>query len=97
MSCTKSALITGVTGQDGTYLARDLLEQGFEVHGLVKPGDVTLGERSPGVIAHEGDLTDSAFLSELIARVEPDEIYNLAGQTSVALSFEQPVEALESI
>lgn len=85
------ALVTGVTGQDGTYLARDLLARGFEVHGLVKPGDVTLGERSPGVIAHGGDLTDSTFLSELIARVEPDEVYNLAGQTSVAASWDDPV------
>lgn len=85
------ALVTGVTGQDGTYLARDLLAQGYEVHGLVKPGDATLRERSPGVIAHGGDLTDSGFIAQLIARVEPDEVYNLAGQTSVAASWEDPV------
>jgi GDPmannose 4,6-dehydratase len=85
------ALITGVTGQDGTYLARDLLEQGFEVHGLVKPGDVSLADRSPFVVAHEGDLTDAGFLANLIARVAPDEVYNLAGQTSVAASWIDPV------
>ena len=85
------ALITGVTGQDGTYLARDLLEQGFEVHGLVKPGDATLGDRSPGVVGHEGDVTDSALLAQLIAKVKPDEVYNLAGQTSVAASWADPV------
>ncbi|WP_309617310.1 GDP-mannose 4,6-dehydratase, partial [Salinibacterium sp.] len=66
---------TGVTGQDGTYLASDLLAQGFEVHGLVKPGDVTLADRSPFVVAHEGDLTDAGFLADLIARVAPDEVY----------------------
>jgi GDPmannose 4,6-dehydratase len=88
-----TALITGVTGQDGTYLSRDLLERGYEVHGLVKPGD---GSRATaGIIAHPCDLRDAAGLRRITLEVKPDELYNLGGQSSVAASWREPLAALE--
>jgi GDPmannose 4,6-dehydratase len=84
------ALITGVTGQDGTYLTRLLLERGYEVHGVVKPGDDA--ERvQPGVSLHAADLADSETLRGIVLSVSPDELYNLGGLTSVAGSWADPV------
>lgn len=84
------AFVTGVTGQDGTYLVDALLERGYEVHGLVKPGDPA--RLLPAALtAHEGDLTDARLIGSLVAGIAPDEVYNLAGQTSVAASWDDPV------
>ncbi len=88
------ALITGVTGQDGTYLSRRLLELGYEVHGLVRPGDAA--DVTSGVSAHPCDLRDSAELRRLVFELEPQEIYNLGGQTSVASSWDDPLATLET-
>ena len=84
----KTALITGVTGQDGTYLSQLLLEKGYTVHGLRVFGD--LREPDPRVILHYGDLTDATNLIRIVHEVRPDEIYNLAAQSQVAVSFETP-------
>lgn len=88
------ALITGVTGQDGTYLSRNLLQRGFEVHGLVRPGDGA--DVADDVITHAGDLRDTAALRKLVLDVRPDHLYNLAGQTSVATSWDDPLATLET-
>ena len=89
------AFVTGITGQDGGYLAELLLAEGVEVHGLVRPGaDAAardLLSRSPGVVLHEGDLCDSDRVGRLIIDIAPDEVYNLAGISSVAYSWQQPV------
>jgi GDPmannose 4,6-dehydratase len=89
-----SAFVTGITGQDGYYLARNLAEEGAEVHALVR--DVAAAERVrsefPGVVLHEGDLDDHEYLRGLILEVAPDEIYNLGGISSVALSWRDPVK-----
>ncbi|KAJ1683812.1 hypothetical protein LUZ63_020957 [Rhynchospora breviuscula] len=85
----RTALVTGVTGQDGSYLAERLLAEGTEVHGLVHrlgPDDVEV----PGVVAHEGDLTDTAAMARLLDEVEPDLVVNLAGISSVGQSWEEP-------
>jgi len=86
------ALITGITGQDGHYLARRLVDDGLEVHGLVQSltesGTALLPDE---VILHKGDLADPAAISAVITKVAPDEIYNLGGISSVAFSWEQPV------
>ena len=92
----KKALITGVTGQDGSYLAEFLLEKGYEVHGIVRRASTEKKERidhlegNPNFHLHYGDLTDSLSLVKIISKVEPDEIYNLAAQSHVAVSFEVP-------
>jgi len=90
-----NVLVTGVTGQDGGYLAERLVSEGHAVHGLVHASDgLGTGElraRVPAVTLHRGDLTDEAGLRSLIAEVRPDEVYNLAGISSVALSWEMPV------
>lgn len=86
------AFITGVTGQDGTYLARQLLAEGVDVHGLVRPD--TAARVEPGVAVHEGDLRDSATLAAIIASLQPDEIYHLGGQSSVAASWEDPLATI---
>lgn len=89
-----SALITGITGQDGGYLAERLLAEGYEVHGLVHPGDLLVKEltaRSPAVRLHDGDLTDDQSLAKVVAAARPDEVYNFAGISSVAFSWERPV------
>src|SRR3569623_495361 len=98
---TKKALITGVTGQDGAYLAEFLLGKGYEVHGIKRRTslfntdridhlyvDPHEGERK--FILHHGDLTDSSSLIRIIQQVQPDEIYNLAAQSHVAVIFEEP-------
>jgi len=97
----KKALITGVTGQDGAYLADFLLEKGYEVHGLKRRTSLFNTARidhiyeDPSVdsrkfILHHGDMTDSSSLMNVVAKVEPHEIYNLAAQSHVGVSFEQP-------
>ena len=97
----KRAIITGITGQDGSYLAELLLEKDYEVHGIRRRSSSFNTERidhlyqdphAPDVrlFLHYGDLTDSSALSRIIATVQPDEIYNLAAQSHVAVSFETP-------
>ena len=91
---TKVALITGITGQDGSYLAEFLLEKGYEVHGIIRRSSVSNTERIDGIInklkLHEGDLTDSSSLIRIISEMQPDEIYNLAAQSHVQISFDVP-------
>jgi GDPmannose 4,6-dehydratase len=89
------ALITGISGQDGSYLADRLVDESVEVHGLIRGWDAdahALHERHPSIALHEGDLADPVAVAALIAQLEPDEIYNLAGITSVAQSWAIPVE-----
>jgi GDPmannose 4,6-dehydratase len=97
----KKALITGVTGQDGAYLAEFLLEKGYEVHGIKRRSSLFNTDRidhlyqdphdkEPKFFLHHGDLTDSSSLIRIIQEVRPDEIYNLAAQSHVAVSFEEP-------
>ncbi len=97
----KIALITGVTGQDGSYLAEFLLEKGYEVHGIKRRASLFNTERvdhiyedphakNPKFFLHYGDLTDSSNLTRIIREVEPDEVYNLGAQSHVAVSFEAP-------
>ncbi len=97
----KKALITGITGQDGSYLAEFLLEKGYEVHGVKRKSSSLNTQRidhiyddphnlNPKMILHYGDLTDSLNITKLIAMIEPDEIYNLAAQSHVAVSFDTP-------
>jgi len=103
----KKALITGVTGQDGSYLAEFLLEKGYEVHGIKRRSSsfntgridhlfCDLHEKDVRFILHYGDMTDSSSLINLIQKIQPDEIYNLAAQSHVAVSFEQPVYTANS-
>jgi len=97
----KKALITGITGQDGSYLAEFLLEKGYEVHGIKRRSSSYNTERidhifqDPHMVSnnfylHYGDLSDSSNLTRLISDIEPDEIYNLGAQSHVAVSFESP-------
>jgi len=89
-----AVLVTGVTGQDGGYLAERLVREGCAVHGLVHAGDPHVGalvDRLPEVELHEGDLTDTASLQRVVELVDPDEVYNLAGVSSVARSWSEPV------
>ena len=97
----KKALITGITGQDGAYLAEFLLDKGYEVHGIKRrSSSFNTGridhlyqdphENNVNLLLHHGDLTDSSSLIRVIQQVQPDEIYNLAAQSHVAVSFEEP-------
>lgn len=89
-----TTFVTGITGQDGTYLVDRLLADGTEVHGLVRAGDdgvAALEQRHPGVVLHTGDLGDLDHLAGLVAEVAPDEVVNLAGISSVAVSWAEPV------
>lgn len=92
----KKALITGVTGQDGSYLSELLLEKGYDVHGMIRRSSVDFRERIAHLEGHKnfhlhyGDLSDSMSLVKLISSVEPDEIYNLAAQSHVQVSFDVP-------
>ncbi len=92
----KKALITGVTGQDGSYLAELLLEKGYEVHGIVrrlsteKRGRIAHIEGNKNFFLHYGDLSDSISLVKIVTEVKPDEIYNLAAQSHVQVSFDVP-------
>ncbi|MFP6671654.1 MAG: GDP-mannose 4,6-dehydratase [Pirellulaceae bacterium] len=95
MTKKRSALITGVTGQDGAYLTRFLLEQGYQVHGMVRRSSLEKFDRLMSVRdqieLHQGDLLDQLSLIRLLERVEPGEVYNLAAQSFVPTSFEQPL------
>ena len=97
----KKALITGITGQDGSYLAEFLIKKGYEVHGIKRRTSLFNTSRidhlfqdphesSQNLILHHGDMTDSSSLIAIMSKVEPDEIYNLAAQSHVAVSFEEP-------
>ena len=97
----KKALITGVTGQDGSYLAEFLLEKGYEVHGIKRRASLFNTQRVDHIyqdphtdnqrfVLHYGDLTDSSNLTRILQEVQPDEVYNLGAQSHVAVSFESP-------
>ena len=92
----KKAFLTGITGQDGSYLAELLLEKGYEVHAILRRSSVFNTKRIDKILNHDrlktyhGDLTDSSNLHRLIKTIEPDEIYNLGAQSHVAVSFEVP-------
>ena len=100
MKHRKKALITGITGQDGSYLAEFLLSKGYEVHGIVRRSSSFHTERIGFIVPqidqkrlflHYGDLTDTSALARLIERIVPDEIYNLAAQSHVRISFDIPL------
>jgi GDPmannose 4,6-dehydratase len=104
----KKAFITGVTGQDGSYLAELLLEKGYEVHAIIRRSSVFTTDRIDHIMAHprfrsyHGDLADSSNLHTLLSKIVPDEVYNLGAQSHVAVSFEVPeytaeVDALGTI
>jgi GDPmannose 4,6-dehydratase len=103
---SRSALITGITGQDGSYLAELLLDKGYMVHGLVRrTSSFSTGRidhlyrdvhEKPRLLLHYGDLTDGQALTNLVQEIEPDEIYNLGAQSHVRVSFDQPVYTLMS-
>ena len=97
----KKALITGITGQDGSYLAEFLLEKGYDVHGIKRRSSLFNTGRidhiytdphsdNPRFHLHYGDLTDSSNLTRIIQNIQPDEVYNLGAQSHVAVSFEAP-------
>lgn len=90
----ETALITGITGQDGSYLAEFLLEKGYAVHGIVRRASISNTARIDHLLGkitlHDGDLTDSSSLIRIIGKVQPDEIYNLAAQSHVQVSFDVP-------
>jgi GDPmannose 4,6-dehydratase len=97
----KKALITGITGQDGSYLAEFLLEKGYEVHGIKRRASLFNTQRVDHIYEdphvensrfrlHYGDLTDSSNLTRILSEVQPDEVYNLGAQSHVAVSFEAP-------
>ena len=101
MSEQKIALITGISGQDGSYLAELLLEKGYQVHGIKRRSSYFNTSRIDGIYQdphlpstnlylHYGDMTDSLALTNLISQIKPDEIYNLAAQSHVAISFTMP-------
>lgn len=106
----KKALVTGITGQDGSFLAEFLLDKGYEVHGMVRRASTTVRARLDHIehahpshtkharfFLHYGDMTDSGGLHRLIETVRPDEIYNLAAQSHVQISFDQPEFTMEVI
>lgn len=104
---TKKAFITGVTGQDGSYLAELLLEKGYEVHGLVRRSSTFGTERLDHIykdphtpdaklFLHYGDLTDGQSMTNLVLDLEPDEIYNLGAQSHVRVSFDQPAYTFQA-
>ena len=103
----KKALITGITGQDGSYLAELLLQKGYQVHGIKRRSsslntqridhlyqEPFAGERN--FILYHGDMTDSSSLTHILQKVQPDEVYNLAAQSHVAVSFEEPEYTADS-
>src|SRR5437773_727060 len=104
---SKKALITGITGQDGSYLAEFLLEKGYEVHGLIRRSSSfntaridhlyrDPHDRNARLFLHYGDLLDGASLRRVLNAASPDEVYHLAAQSHVRVSFDQPVYTVES-
>jgi GDPmannose 4,6-dehydratase len=93
------ALVTGITGQDGSYLAELLLDKGYEVHGMVRRSSTETFQRLEGIrdviVLHTGDLLDQRSLVDVLRESEPDEIYNLAAMSFVAASWNQPVLTAE--
>jgi len=98
----KKALITGITGQDGSYLSELLLEKGYEVHGIIRRSSSfntgriihlfkDIHEPDSRLLLHYGDLTDGSRLEQLVERIAPDEVYNLAAQSHVRISFDEPI------
>jgi len=98
---TKKAIVTGITGQDGSYLAELLLDKGYEVHGLIRRSSTFNTDRidhiyqdphtpNPNLILHYSDLTDGSRLVTLLNQIQPDEVYNLAAQSHVRVSFDEP-------
>ena len=107
MSVAKVALITGITGQDGALLAEFLLKKGYIVHGIKRRTSIINTQRidhlyqdphTPGssLVLHHGDMTDSSSLIRIVQKVRPDEIYNLAAQSHVQVSFEEPEYTADS-
>ncbi|WP_220796675.1 GDP-mannose 4,6-dehydratase, partial [Paraclostridium bifermentans] len=107
MEKRKVALITGITGQDGSYLAELLLEKGYEVHGIIRRASTFNTKRidhlyqdphegDVSLFLHYGDITDSSNLNRLIEKIQPDEIYNLAAQSHVGVSFNSPEYTAEA-
>lgn len=94
MSNSKIAFITGINGQDGAYLARLLLEKNYQVHGMIRRASLERNDRIADILTdvtlHYGDMTDSANLIRLVHEIRPDEIYNLAAQSHVQVSFDTP-------
>ena len=96
----KTALITGIAGQDGSYLSELLLEKGYEVHGIIRRSSLEIVSRidhlykgsnkHPNFHLHYGDVTDSSNIDNIISKVRPEEIYNLAAQSHVRVSFDMP-------
>ncbi len=106
-ACAKGALITGITGQDGSYLAELLLSKGYEVHGLIRRASTFNTHRiehlyqdpheaGAQLTLHYGDLTDGSRLTTLLARLQPDEVYHLATQSHVRVSFDEPEYTAET-
>ena len=104
---SKTALITGVTGQDGAYLAEFLLAKGYLVHGIKRRSSLINTQRidhlyqdphdpDPRLILHYGDMTDASSLVRTLEQAQPDEVYNLAAQSHVAVSFEEPEYTADS-
>jgi len=104
----KKALITGITGQDGSYLAEFLISKGYQVHGIIRRTSLFNTDRidhlyqdphqaNPPLFLHYGDLTDGTSLRRILQRVEPDEVYNLAAQSHVKVSFEQPEYTADTV
>src|SRR5690349_10698969 len=98
---SRTALITGITGQDGSYLAQLLLKKGYQVHGLIRRASTFNTSRiehlymdpdkqAAPIFLHYGDICDGARLSTLLAKIRPDEVYNLAAQSHVRVSFDEP-------
>lgn len=96
MEVQKIVLITGITGQDGSYLSELLLEKGYQVHGVLRRSSSINTKRlnhiykDPNLFLHYGDLSDSSFINKIINKIQPDEIYNLGAMSHVAVSFETP-------
>jgi len=104
---SRKALITGITGQDGSYLAEFLLQKGYEVHGIIRRSSSFNTQRidhlykdphlpDTKLFLHYGDLTDGMGLREILTRVQPDEVYNLGAQSHVKVSFDQPVYTVQT-
>ena len=101
--CMKKAFLTGLTGQDGSYLAELLLEKGYEVHAIMRRASIFTTKRIDHILNHErlftyyGDLTDSSNIHRLLMRIRPNEVYNLGAQSHVAVSFEVPEYTAEVV